>query len=269
MLAKKVFFSFLHVQDPSKHREHNAWHQLDHVPENLALPGVIWGERWVRTPDCARNSHAGDLLGPVQYIAQYWFRDPVDKSVAEWTALGEQSFQWGRRPELTWVGRPLQGFFTPVKGYVSPRVLVSADVLPFRPVKGLHIRVTQMAESHSTVTEAMYRWYDTVRIPRLLEVAGVAGTWTFSSQVIRARPGANLTTNADVSPAMSDGALRVTLTYLDEEPAAFRAALAESDRKDRADGRLRDFADIETVLLDTCLEPITPWQWDWFDAPGA
>lgn len=265
LLSSKVFFSFLHVKDPSKHREHNAWHQLDHLPENRALPGVVWGDRWVRTPDCIRESTAGELLAPVQYVAQYWFREPLEQNIKEWVDLGEQSFQWGRRPELTWIGRPMLAFFSPVKGYVNPRVLVSADVLPFRPVKGMHVRVTQLADPHSIATEEMFRWYDTVRIPRILECAGVAGAWTFSSQDVRSSSSQNNLSGAQPAPELSNGGLRVTLTYLDEEPAVFRAELAERDEKDRADGRLRDLSAVETVLLDTCLEPITPWEWDWFD----
>ena len=53
MLARKAFFSFTGINDPAKHRDYNEWHQLDHRPENLALPGVVWGERWVHSPDCA------------------------------------------------------------------------------------------------------------------------------------------------------------------------------------------------------------------------
>ena len=43
-----VFFSFAALDDPGPdhHRRYNEWHQLDHRPENLALPGVAWGDRW-------------------------------------------------------------------------------------------------------------------------------------------------------------------------------------------------------------------------------
>ena len=49
-----AYFSFAEITDRTRHHEFNEYHQLDHRPENLALPGVIFGERWVRTPDCAQ-----------------------------------------------------------------------------------------------------------------------------------------------------------------------------------------------------------------------
>ena len=47
-----AFFSFSAISDPSMHRAYSQWRQLDHLPENRALDGVIFGERWVRTPRC-------------------------------------------------------------------------------------------------------------------------------------------------------------------------------------------------------------------------
>ena len=40
-----LFLSFVRVIDPERHRDHNQWHQLDHLPENRALPGWRWRER--------------------------------------------------------------------------------------------------------------------------------------------------------------------------------------------------------------------------------
>jgi hypothetical protein len=46
-----VFFSFAALDGAGldDHRRYNEWHQLDHRPENLALPGVAWGDRRART----------------------------------------------------------------------------------------------------------------------------------------------------------------------------------------------------------------------------
>ena len=35
------FFSFTEVTDPSAHEAYNAWHQLDHLPEQFTLDGTI------------------------------------------------------------------------------------------------------------------------------------------------------------------------------------------------------------------------------------
>ena len=117
----RVFFSFPEVIDPARHADYNAWHQLDHQPENLALLGVLHGDRWVRTPDCRAASDVEDepVLGAADYVAMYWFADPVRASVAEWVELGETTREQGRRPELAWTRRRLTGFFRPLTGRVG------------------------------------------------------------------------------------------------------------------------------------------------------
>ncbi|WP_413098228.1 hypothetical protein [Streptomyces sp. Inha503] len=134
MFSPLAFFSFVRLTDPSRYRDYNEWHQLDHRPENLALPGVVWGERWARTPDCAELTHTADqAYAALDFIAMYWFRAPGGTRRRRMESARRKSYQWGRRPELAYVERPFLGFFTPVKGYVAPRALVSGQALPFRP----------------------------------------------------------------------------------------------------------------------------------------
>src|SRR5215217_4797281 len=108
MFAPKTFFSFTEVPNPANHRAYNEWHQLDHRPENLLLPGVAWGERWVHSPDCATVTTAPDpALARLHYLNMYWFRDPVEASTAEWSELAERSFHWGRRDDIRLANRLL------------------------------------------------------------------------------------------------------------------------------------------------------------------
>ena len=259
MLAARTFFSFLELTDPARHREFNAYHQLDHRPANLALPGVVWGDRWVRTPECAATSGAAEgALGRIHYVAMYWFADPVEESVNEWNELGRRAFQQGRMPGAGWTRRDV-GFFRPAQGYVSPRVRVSADVLPFRPVRGMHLTVSRMTDPHGAATEEAYSWYDRVHIPDLLTCDGVAGAWTFYS---------DWTTLLDAEQRRTPGGIRVTLLYLDGDPAAFRRDRAAREQQWRAAGRMLDTSAVEHRLLDTTLHAIAPWEWDWFDPPA-
>jgi hypothetical protein len=245
MLAKKVFFSFTEV-DASRHQEYNAWHQLDHMPENLALPGVVHGQRWVRSPDCVKAGTPPDeSLAGLHYVTMYWFRDPVEESFQEWRDLGERTFQLGRRQELPYTRRPLMGAFTPVKGYANPRVRVSADVLPFRPNRGLEISVLRVEEPRSEAAHELYAWQDQVHIPELLSCAGAAGAWTFSSQ--HASLGRS---------SLGAGELRVLVVYLDGDPLEYLA-----DKQ----SRVRQWDGAGTPLLSSVLRTVTPWEWDWFD----
>ncbi len=121
MFSDLAFFSFVQLADASLHGEYNRWHQLDHRPENLALPGVAWGDRWARVRE-QETSHAADsAFADTDFVAMYWFRDPVEQSVDAWDRLGEASFQWGRGPIIPGVERKLLAFFRPVKGYSAPQ----------------------------------------------------------------------------------------------------------------------------------------------------
>ena len=90
MFAARAFFSVMGVTDPSKHRVYNEYHQLDHRPENLALPGVAWGDRWVRSPDCAAASVGSDRdFDDSHYMAMYFLREPLEQNTKAWIELGE------------------------------------------------------------------------------------------------------------------------------------------------------------------------------------
>ena len=116
-----VFFSFVALDNPEPdlHRRYDEWHQLDHRPENLALPGVAWGDRWARTAGCRADSIADPEQADTDYVAMYWFRNPVAQAVGEWEQLGVDSFEWGRGPMIPGVRRTLLAFFRPVKGYAA------------------------------------------------------------------------------------------------------------------------------------------------------
>ena len=255
--ATRAFFSFPRIDNPARHREYNAWHQLDHRPENLALPGVVHGDRWVRSPDCVAAGSAPDpLLGSAHYAAMYWFAEPAAVSIAEWIELGDITLQQGRRPDLRWTTRTALGMFRPVRGYVRPDTRISPAALPFRPHRGVHLTVSRVAEPKSTQAQDLFEFHDTVRAPQLLGLPGVAGLWTFRGLDVRGPD----------DQVLDDGAaLRITLCYLDSDPVRFAADLraAEGDGAISAAG---DLAGAETLLLSGPLRTIVPWEWGWFDA---
>src|SRR5947209_2213704 len=99
-MLQRAFFSFVDLTDQSRHAEYNDWHLYDHRPENLALPGVAWGDRWARLDragdDPDRAGTTTEEYAGVDYVAMYWFREPLEQSIAEWFKLGSDSVQWGR-----------------------------------------------------------------------------------------------------------------------------------------------------------------------------
>ncbi|WP_285486628.1 hypothetical protein [Amycolatopsis taiwanensis] len=256
MFSSRAFFSFVRLTDPARYRDYNEWHQLDHRPENLLLPGVAWGERWAATADCAEliTAPAPEYSG-LDFVAMYWFRDPAEQSVTEWSALGERSFQWGRRPEMSYVERPFLGFFSPVKGYVAPRVLVSAEALPFRPNRGIRLTLTRVKDPHGLAAEQAFRWHDTVGMPGLLEIPGVAGGWTFSFLHTQR----HATVPRDGGPDFPPGSLRLRLLFLDEDPVRVEHGIRRQEAAWAEDGAP---GSAEELLLSGPLRTIIPWQ-DW------
>lgn len=256
MLSELAFFSFVELADASLHGEYNRWHQLDHRPENLALPGVAWGDRWQRVQDPDLGLKYDPVFADTDFVAMYWFRSPIQESVAEWDKLGEASFQWGRGPIIPGVERRLLAFFRPVKGYSAPRVLVNADVLPYRPNRGIHVTLTRYEEPHGLDAHACFGWEDSRVMPGLLEVDGVAGGWTFSfshAQQHTTLPFAETVTH-------QPGELRIRLLYLDGEPEETGTAIREAEQL--IAGEAAAPTQTGEVLFASTLSTITPWR-DW------
>src|ERR1700677_4305538 len=154
------FFSFTEVTDPSAHEAYNAWHQLDHLPEQFTIDGILFGGWWVRSPRCrAAESATGGLLDRFHYMTLYLLRD--EDVVPEFFALAERLYAEDRffaaRRAL------LSGPFPVVGRWAAPRVAVSAEAVPYRPAQGVHVVVGPALDAS-----------------RFADQHGVAGAWQFS-----------------------------------------------------------------------------------------
>ena len=261
-MLQRTFFSFVDLTDPSRHAEYNDWHLYDHRPENLALPGVAWGDRWARLVDSGddpdRAGTATEEYAGVDYVAMYWFREPLDQSIAEWFKLGSDSVQWGRGPAIPGVIRRLTAFFTPVRGYAAPRVLVSPDILPYRPNRGLHVTLSRFEDPAGEAAHQQFRWYDRTRIPDLLEVPGVAGAWTFALADTLRRPPGSTTDNREHDP----GQLRLRVLYLDGDPESVTREIRLREKVWADAGRASRYSAAEEILFSAPVRTIVPFQ-DW------
>lgn len=257
MRAARTYISFTEVTDPTKHRAYNEWHQLDHRPENINLPGIIYGERFVHTPQCAAERFAEDpLLCPFHYLLTYWMEEPMERTWREFRAFASNSIAMGRRPDIPYSKRRLQGIFYPLKGYAAPRVLVSPEALPYRPARGLYVSVADVHDLESSDAQEMLTWYDQVHIPDMLTCPGVAGAWTFVSD-----PAYTFPTSVNPNPP---GRI-VLIYYLDQQPMQVLAHVKPQVAKWQAAGRMRDNSKTKKNLFVGPVEVIRPWEWDWFD----
>jgi hypothetical protein len=187
--VKVGFFSFTEITDPAEHRAYNEWHQLDHMPEQFPLRGIAYGQRWVSTPACraARNA-SGPRLDAIHYLTLYLMTEPVDETLREFRQLGRDLYEAGRFHLHRHAH--LSGPFALVDTAVAPRVLISAEAVPYRPHRGVYA-VVQDASGIAPDLDVM------------CATAGVAGAWSFA-----------------------DGAQHITIAWLDAEPLQVAAALA-------------------------------------------
>jgi hypothetical protein len=154
------FFSFTEVTDPSAHEAYNAWHQLDHLPEQFTIDGISFGRRWVRSPRCrAAESATSTLFEPFHYMTLYLLRD--EQVIPEFFALAERlraadRFFSARRAIVS-------GPFAIVGRWAAPRVAVSPEAVPFRPAHGVHVVAGPPVDGAA-----------------LVDHPGVAGAWQFA-----------------------------------------------------------------------------------------
>jgi hypothetical protein len=230
------FFSFTEVTDPAEHRSYNEWHQLDHMPEQYPIPGVVYGQRWVSTPACRRaRAVDSEPLAPVHYMTLYLMGEPVDETLVEFRALGEQLHAAGRfhQHRRSRLSGPLL-----VTGTVAaPRVLVSADAVPYRPNLGVYVVVRD--GTAAVGDDALLR-------KALVGAHGVAGVWSFATSARFDHHG------------WHPGNRTVTVCYLDATPLETASELGALVRATVDD-------DSTSVVFAGPLETITPWRWDWFD----
>ncbi len=95
--VKVGFFSFTEITDPTEHHAYNEWHQLDHMPEQFPLRGIVYGQRWVSTPACrAARTASGPRLDAIHYMTLYLITEPVDETLQEFRQLGRDLYDAGR-----------------------------------------------------------------------------------------------------------------------------------------------------------------------------
>jgi len=239
-----AYFSFTEITEPREHAAYNEWHLFDHMPENLALPGIVWGQRWVATRDIARVGGDDDALDAVHYVTAYLMTEPADRTLGEFLGLGHALRALGRfhRHRRALLGGP----FRLVKTYVAPRALVAPDAVPYRPHRGVLVALLDVDDPRRG--DEVARHTDDVLCPALVATPGVAGVWWFEAMPDAA------TTLAANPPRRT-----IHVAWIDGDPAAVAGAASGlyTDATARTGSSLR-FARV--------LRTVDPYgAFDWFD----
>lgn len=250
------FFAFTEITEPSAHRAYNEWHQLDHLPEQLPIPGISHGQRWVSTPRCRAVSEwngEGSLGSPdlsaAQYLTLYLMHEPLDETLRLFFDLASRLHTEDRFfPHR----RALESGPLPVAGaFAATRVRVSAAAVPYRPNRGIYAIVNAPLSEGSGNSR---RGDQRQSAAALLENPGVAGVWLFgpATQGVDGSPDPGPASNGAGVPLDAD----VTICFLDEDPVEVAGGLIDLMRPGFDDRPPRFAGPLETVV---------PWSWDWFD----
>jgi hypothetical protein len=244
--VKVGFFSLSHPSATGDDRPYLEWHRMDHMPEQYQLPGMILGQRWASTPACREvRAAAVDDWALVEHAVCYLMGNPVDETIDEFLALGRHLAELGRFSES--FRSQYRGALRLLEAQAAPRTLVSSEVVPFRPHRGIYLIVEEPTDGAAQDAELQRR--HTEVLPDLVSVPGVAGVWAYA------------TTPAIRRPMFTEGRFRMTVCYLDDDPAAVGERLAPVVAKASAGAPAR-------LLFAAPFESTVLWDWDRFTRPG-
>lgn len=164
MRVKAGIFSLTAAAPPDDDGSYLRWHLLDHMPEQFQLPGIVHGLRWIADGDYADHRLAAHgPLGEIGNAVHYLVTDPVEETFEEFVTLGRALRDNGRfpvvRPSLQVAGLRL------LQWRSSPRALISPEVVPFRPHRGIVLIVEEPSDGRP---DEWLQWLHAEHYPALL-----------------------------------------------------------------------------------------------------
>jgi hypothetical protein len=225
MLPVKLgIFSMTPPAAPDDDGSYLRWHLLDHMPEQYSLPGIVLAHRWLADADLQAARLAGDgPLADLGALVEYYVAEPVEPTLDDFFGLARRLTEAGRFPER----RPSLGLrmLALQQWYAAPQALVSAEVVPYRPHRGILLLVE---EPTAAGADEWLRWVHDEHLPELLTVPGVAGAGLYRGAGPWSIP----------APAAGPDVV-FTIVYLDADPLATSAALAPVAEQRWASGAVR------------------------------
>ena len=227
-----VFLSLSARHPDGRDAKYLEWHTLDHRAEQHRLHGLRGSLRFVSTPECRSIRVAADSrYEATDHVMVYLFADQGPMDV--FYELGEELFKAERMqhrlPAVEADLYLLQG------KTATPRAVAGADVLPWRPARGLYLLLE----------------LGTAAPDQLIEIDGIAGVWWAAADSNETE---SRTWFGSLTPA-DEGVKQVSLCFIDGDPidVAHRIQPALKDRW--ADGSVKP-------LLAAPFHTVVPFEWD-------
>jgi hypothetical protein len=209
--VKAAFFSITPPAPSGDDGSYLRWHLLDHMVEQYQLPGIQYALRYIADGDYLDSRIAATgHLEEVGNVVNYLVGDPVQQTHDDFMQLGPRLADMGRFPEV----RPSLQLRMPalLHWYAAPQALISPEVVPFRPHRGV---VVIVEEPVGADVDAWLQWLHTDHYPAVVATPGVAGAWMYGS-----------TNTWNLHPSTQGDPQYTTVIYLDDDPLATTKALA-------------------------------------------
>ena len=227
---RMIFISMSAREPNGQDAQYLEWHSLDHRPEQHRLAGLRYSVRVVSTPACrAARAFSDPRYNAVDHVMTYFFADgaALDQFKALSDALGG-----GRRPfRLPSVE---SGYFRLAGKAANPGAIAGADVIPWRPARGIYLIVERLIVERGAQPPA-----------DLAEIAGIAGIWWHRG-------------GASPMPGFPDNAgVQVTYCFLDGDPVETAERLHLPLERRWASGQI-------VPLLAAPFHTVVPFEWERF-----
>ncbi len=218
-----IFVSMAEREPNGRDADYLEWHSLDHRPEQYRVAGIRHSLRLVSTPACrAARACSSEQYDAVDHVMTYFFS--ADAAFDQFNALSA-ALGGERRPfRLPTVEA---GYLRLAGKIAAPAAIAGADVMPWRPARGVYLLVEQGAKSPA----------------ELVDLPGVAGIWWHAGGV------------PPVAGFRDNTGLQISYCFLDDDPLQVAARIAERLQRRWSDGDV-------VPLLAAPFHQLVPFEWD-------
>ncbi len=167
------------------------------------------------------------------------------RTIDDFYALGQSLATAGRFPRS--LPSSYRGGLGLVETRAAARALISPEVVPFRPHRGIYLIVETHPDGRAEDVPGRAPGFDA--LGELTTVPGVAGAWRFASSATTRHP------------RFSEGDVEMTVCYLDDDPATVAGRLGPVLSKASAETTTR-------LELAAPFESMMTWDLDQVDGSG-
>jgi len=225
--VRAIFASMSAREVTGRDADYLVWHSMDHRPEQYRIAGIRHSIRLVSTPACrAARLHSDPRFDAVDHVMTYFL-----------TAGAAFDKFWNLSEALCGERRPFRlpsvyaAYFRLAGKIASRRAIAGADVIPWRPARGVYLLVEDIAQADDGSPAA------------LVDAPGVAGVWWH-----RGGP-------PPLAKFADNSGLQVSYCFIDESPLQTAEALHSPLKQRWATGKIKP-------LLAAPFYQLVPFEWE-------